>query len=167
RTWDRDCGVVYEAEVQFRNCSRTLPPTKCDGPIIFNMCTPTGSIESWVVAKCLRKPEFRVAEKSGWTDLWALGAKSRTKENIKMGNDNKRLKSKFIATMDPHGDEKKLEVRERHAEMATHNKEEKERRLQEKAMAEKEAREMHEVIVRIHREKKRSQQQEMQMLKKE
>ncbi|KAG0632527.1 hypothetical protein HOY80DRAFT_1068017 [Tuber brumale] len=55
RTWDRDYGVVYEAEVQFRNCSRTLPPTKYDGPIIFNMCTPTGSIESWIVAKCLRK----------------------------------------------------------------------------------------------------------------
>ncbi|CUS15093.1 unnamed protein product, partial [Tuber aestivum] len=55
------------------------PPTKCDGPVIFNMCTPTGSIERWIVPKSLGKQGLRVASKSGWADLWALGAKSRAR----------------------------------------------------------------------------------------
>ncbi|PWW72859.1 hypothetical protein C7212DRAFT_366272 [Tuber magnatum] len=83
----------------------TLPPTKCDRPVISNMCTPTGCIECWIVPKSLGKPEFRVASKSRWADPWVLGAKPHTRQNIKIGNGNKRLKSKFIATMDPRGDE--------------------------------------------------------------
>ncbi|KAG0634135.1 mitochondrial small ribosomal subunit Rsm22-domain-containing protein [Tuber brumale] len=186
---------------QLRNYSLTLPriilpPIKRDGHVILDVCTPTGSIERWVVPKSLGKPEFRDARKSGWGDLWALGAKSRNKRNIKIGDGKKRFMSKLIAIKDPHGDgvraivkdkrttllkaqkkkkkeakkvarlQRKLGARERHAEMVNQHKEEKERRLQ-KAMTEKEAREMHREIVRMHREWKGKKQREMRMQKKE
>ncbi|KAG0640469.1 hypothetical protein HOY80DRAFT_1068855 [Tuber brumale] len=113
------------------------------------MCTPTGSTERQVVPRSHRKPEPGDAGKSGWGDLQALGAKSRTRRNIKIGDGNKRLKSKLIAIKNPHSDGKEakeakevaslwrnLEARERHAEMVSQHKDE--RKLKENEMAENE-----------------------------
>ncbi|KAG0635192.1 hypothetical protein HOY80DRAFT_1094645 [Tuber brumale] len=89
---------------------QSSPPThhlsliKCRGHVIHDVCTLPDSIKRWVTPKSSRKPEFRDVRKSGWGDLWALRAKSRTRRNIKIGDGNKKVKSKLIAIMDPHGD---------------------------------------------------------------
>ncbi|KAG0138539.1 mitochondrial small ribosomal subunit Rsm22-domain-containing protein [Tuber indicum] len=174
-----------------------LPPIKRDGHVILDVCTPTGFIERWVVPKSAGKLEFRDARKSGWGDLWALGAKSRTRRNIKIGGGNKRFKSKLVAIKDPHGDgvraifkdkttaflkaqkkkarearraaklQKKLEARKMHDEMVRQQKEEKEGKQREKLMAEKRAREVHEENVRMYGERKGEKRLEKQMRKRE
>ncbi|KAG0642774.1 hypothetical protein HOY80DRAFT_1102337 [Tuber brumale] len=140
---------------------------------------------------------FRDLRKSRSGALRALGAKSHTRRNTKIGDGNKRVKSKLVTIMDPHGDwaratfkdkttafpkaqkketqvaknvarfQTKLEARGRDAEMVSQHKEEKERKLQEKTMGEKEAREMPEEMVRMHRERNGRKQWEMQMRKQE
>ncbi|KAG0644549.1 hypothetical protein HOY80DRAFT_1133011 [Tuber brumale] len=94
---------------QLRNYSPTLPriilpPIKLDGHFILNVCTPAGSIESWVVTGSLGKPELIDTRQSGSGDLCAPGVNPRTRQNIKIGDGNKRLKSKMIAIKDPHGE---------------------------------------------------------------
>ncbi|KAG0127183.1 hypothetical protein HOY82DRAFT_625562 [Tuber indicum] len=113
---------------------------------------------------------------------------------MKIG-DGKKLKSKLVAIMDPYGDgvraivknktcaflkarkrrmneakkvtrlQKELEVRGRHAEVLTRHEEEKEWKLQEKAMAKKEARVMDEKLVLMYREGNGTEQREMQIAK--
>ncbi|KAG0641807.1 hypothetical protein HOY80DRAFT_1110819 [Tuber brumale] len=87
------------AAPQPRNHSTTLARTT-----LLDMCSPTGSTERQVVPTSHRKQEFRDARKSGWGDLRALGEKSRTRRNIKIGDGSKRLKSKLIAIKNPHSD---------------------------------------------------------------
>ncbi|PWW79951.1 hypothetical protein C7212DRAFT_341103 [Tuber magnatum] len=152
---------------QLRSYSLTLPriilpPIKSHKHITLDVCAPTGSIERWVVPASLGKLEYRDARKSKWGDLWALGAKTRTMRNIKIGGNNNRSMSKLIAIKDPHSGgvrdivkdktsiflkarrkqmkalkkatrlERKREAREKHAETVRAHKEEKERKLQER-----------------------------------
>ncbi|KAG0133175.1 hypothetical protein HOY82DRAFT_604989 [Tuber indicum] len=126
------------------------------------MCTLTGSIDRWVAPKSLGKQEFRDARVSGWDDLWPLRDISPKAEH-KIGDEIERLGSELMVIKDPHGDEKeteevkkvarlqrKLHARDRHAKVVGQHKE-KERKLQGKAMTEKETREMHKEKARIHR----------------
>lgn len=63
-----------------------LPPIKSDGHIILDLCTPAATIERWTVPQSFSKQAYRDARKSRWGDLWALGAKTRVKRNIRVGN---------------------------------------------------------------------------------
>ncbi|KJX99802.1 hypothetical protein TI39_contig351g00018, partial [Zymoseptoria brevis] len=58
-----------------------LPPMKRTGHVILDVCTPSGTLERWTVPRSFSKQAFRDARKSGWGDLWALGAKTRVLRN--------------------------------------------------------------------------------------
>ena len=60
-------------------------PLKRHGHVTFEVCTPAGAVERWVVPKSFSKQAFRDARKAQWGDLWALGAKTRTRSNIRLG----------------------------------------------------------------------------------
>ena len=62
-----------------------LPPIKRRGHVILDLCTPAGKIERWTVPKSFSKQAYRDARKSKWGDLWALGAKTRIRHNIRVG----------------------------------------------------------------------------------
>ncbi|KAK4447453.1 methyltransferase-like protein 17, mitochondrial [Podospora aff. communis PSN243] len=70
-----------------------LPPLKRHGHITFELCTPAGAVERWVVPKSFSKQAYRDARKAQWGDLWALGAKTRTRSNVRLGRvgDNSTL----------------------------------------------------------------------------
>ncbi|KAM7201917.1 Mitochondrial small ribosomal subunit Rsm22 domain containing protein [Naviculisporaceae sp. PSN 640] len=61
------------------------PPLKRHGHVTFDLCTPAGDIERWTVPKSFSKQAYRDARKAQWGDLWALGAKSRTHREIRLG----------------------------------------------------------------------------------
>ncbi|KAG0130299.1 mitochondrial small ribosomal subunit Rsm22-domain-containing protein [Tuber indicum] len=171
---DTPVQSLYSAS-QLRNYSLTLPriilqPIKSQGHVILNVCTPTGSIESWTVSNSLGKLEYREARKSGWGDLWALGAKSRTRRNVKIGNGNKKLKSKWVAIMDPYGDGVRAIVKDRTTTFLKARKKQlkeakKVARLQRKK--ELEVRETHAEMLRRHKKEKERKLQEKEMAKKE
>lgn len=60
-------------------------PMKRRGHVIMDVCTPAGKIERWTVPKSFGKQAYRDARKSQWGDLWALGAKTRTPRNLRLG----------------------------------------------------------------------------------
>ncbi|KAG0643316.1 hypothetical protein HOY80DRAFT_1094251 [Tuber brumale] len=189
------------AASQLRNYSLTLlriilPLIKSDGHAVPDVSTPAGSVKRWVVPESLGKPEFRDAGKSGCGDLWALGAKSRTRWNITIGDGNESLMSKLIPIKDLHGDGVRAIVKDKTTTPLWPRRRQrrrrksqgfrgswrlgrgrpkwlastgggKEGRLQEKAMAEKEARKMHEEMIRMHRERKGKEPREMEMRKNE
>ena len=62
-----------------------LPPLKRHGHVTLELCTPAGAIERWVIPKSFSKQAYRDARKAQWGDLWALGAKTRTRSNIRLG----------------------------------------------------------------------------------
>ncbi|KAK0737444.1 mitochondrial small ribosomal subunit Rsm22-domain-containing protein [Apiosordaria backusii] len=62
-----------------------LPPLKRHGHVTLDMCTPQATIERWVVSKSFSKQAYRDARKAQWGDLWALGAKTRTLRNVRLG----------------------------------------------------------------------------------
>ncbi|OJD20926.1 hypothetical protein ACJ73_07739 [Blastomyces percursus] len=62
-----------------------LPPLKRQGHSTLDLCTPAGKIERWTVPRSFSKQAYRDARKSSWGDLWALGAKSRSPRNIRLG----------------------------------------------------------------------------------
>ncbi|RPB08755.1 hypothetical protein P167DRAFT_473450, partial [Morchella conica CCBAS932] len=65
---------------------RTLfPPIKRHGHVTLDVCTPSGTLERWTVPKSFSKTAFRDARKSRWGDLWALGGKSKTLRNVRVG----------------------------------------------------------------------------------
>jgi len=68
-----------------------LPPLKRTGHIILDLCTPSGTLERWTVPKSFSKQAFRDARKSSWGDLWALGAKTRIKRNVRLGLGKEEL----------------------------------------------------------------------------
>lgn len=65
-----------------------LPPIKRKGHILLDVCTPSGTLERWVVNRRCGKQVYRDARKAQWGDLWALGAKSRTARRVRLGNGN-------------------------------------------------------------------------------
>ncbi|KAG0129275.1 hypothetical protein HOY82DRAFT_610918 [Tuber indicum] len=103
---------------KLRNYSLTLPriilpSIKRDSRILLNLCTPTGSIERWVVPMSPGKSEYREVGKSGASDLWALGAKARTNKNIKVGGGRRKNMSILAAIKKPHGDGVRAIVRDK------------------------------------------------------
>ncbi|RKF61151.1 putative S-adenosyl-L-methionine-dependent RNA methyltransferase RSM22, mitochondrial [Golovinomyces cichoracearum] len=62
-----------------------LSPLKRHGHVTLDLCTPSAQIERWIVPKSFSKVAYRDARKSKWGDLWALGAKTRIKRNIRLG----------------------------------------------------------------------------------
>ncbi|KAL2161037.1 hypothetical protein VTH06DRAFT_8750 [Thermothelomyces fergusii] len=62
-----------------------LPPLKRRGHVTLDLCTPAGQIERWVVPRSFSKQAYHDARKTAWGDLWALGAKTRTARNIRLG----------------------------------------------------------------------------------
>ncbi|EEH37029.1 37S ribosomal protein Rsm22 [Paracoccidioides lutzii Pb01] len=83
-----------------------LPPLKRHGHSTLDLCTPHGKIERWTVPRSFSKQAYRDARKSAWGDLWALGAKSRTPRNIKLGyvdnqsgdkKHNRRMRKRLLA----------------------------------------------------------------------
>lgn len=68
-----------------------LPPLKRTGHVILDLCTPSGTLERWTVPRSFSKQAFRDARKSSWGDLWALGAKTRTNRNVRLGGKKEEL----------------------------------------------------------------------------
>lgn len=62
------------------------PPMKRRGHVILDLCTPEGKLERWTVPRSHGRQAYRDARKSGWGDLWALGAKTRVPRNIRVGD---------------------------------------------------------------------------------
>ena len=62
-----------------------LAPLKRHGHVTLDFCTPSGTLERWVVPKSFSKAAYRDARKSKWGDLWALGAKTRTMRKPRLG----------------------------------------------------------------------------------
>ncbi|PGH05039.1 hypothetical protein GX51_03136 [Blastomyces parvus] len=89
-----------------------LPPLKRQGHSTLDLCTPAGKIERWTVPRSFSKQAYRDARKSAWGDLWALGAKSRSLRNIKLG---------FV---DDRGSDRKFERRVRKQSLADDMEEE-------------------------------------------
>lgn len=84
-----------------------LPPIKRRGHVLLDLCTPAGLIERWTVPRSFSKQAYRDARKSRWGDLWALGAKTRVKRNIRLGSsaraETPRGKSVFEIDMGDEG----------------------------------------------------------------
>jgi len=150
---------------QLRNYSLTLPrvvfpPIKRDGHVIIDVCTPTGFIERWTVPQSFGKLEYRDARKSRWGDLWALGAKTRVKRNLKTGYGNEKCMSRLIAIKDPYSDGVKAIVKDKTPVFLKERKKQlREKRKEEKLMKKKRTRERHEAITRLNREKRKMKQQ--------
>ncbi|KAK4117773.1 hypothetical protein N656DRAFT_773980 [Canariomyces notabilis] len=62
-----------------------LAPIKSKGHVTLDLCTPAGTIERWVVPRSFSKQAYHDARKARWGDLWALGAKTRTLRNVRLG----------------------------------------------------------------------------------
>lgn len=62
-----------------------LPALKRKGHVTMDVCTPEGQLERWTVPKSFSKLAYHDARKSRWGDLWALGAKTRTQRNARIG----------------------------------------------------------------------------------
>lgn len=67
-----------------------MPPLKSKGHVTLDLCTPAGAIERWVVPKSFSKQAYHDARKAKWGDLWALGAKTRTRRDIRLGKAGKK-----------------------------------------------------------------------------
>ncbi|KOS21252.1 37S ribosomal protein S22 [Escovopsis weberi] len=63
-----------------------LPPLKRKGHVTLDVCTPAGEIERWTVPKSFGKQAYHDARKARWGDIWALGAKSRTPRQVRLGS---------------------------------------------------------------------------------
>ena len=81
-----------------------LPPMKRRGHVTLDLCTPAGRIERWTVPKSFGKQAYRDARKSSWGDLWALGAKTRTYRNIRLGTQSKKVRGKDAYELDAGAD---------------------------------------------------------------
>ncbi|KAG0644337.1 hypothetical protein HOY80DRAFT_1074195 [Tuber brumale] len=95
-------GHSYVASCHGSNICTVTNPT-LPRTTLHDMCTPTGATECQVVPRSHRKRAFRDATKGG-CDLRPLGAKSRTRRSIKIGDGNKWLKSMLIAIKNAHSD---------------------------------------------------------------
>lgn len=87
------------SEESLRSYYHTLPriildPLKKQGHIILDLCTSEGKMERWTVPKSYGKTAFHDARKSGWGDLWALGAKTKVPKHLKIGKIGKYDKAK-------------------------------------------------------------------------
>ena len=60
-------------------------PIKRHGHVTLELCTPAGQIERWTVPRSFNKQAYHDARKAQWGDLWALGAKSRVRRDVRLG----------------------------------------------------------------------------------
>lgn len=65
------------------------PPLKRKKHVTLDLCTPSGSIERWTVPKSFSRQAYHDARKARWGDLWALGAKTRVRRNVRLGRGYK------------------------------------------------------------------------------
>jgi ribosomal protein RSM22 (predicted rRNA methylase) len=65
-----------------------LPPIKRRGHVTFDLCTPAGVIERWTVPRSYGQQAYHDARKARWGDLWALGAKTRSSRDVRLGKKN-------------------------------------------------------------------------------
>lgn len=78
-----------------------LPSIKSRGHVTLDLCTPSATLERWIVPRSFSKAAYRDARKSKWGDLWALGAKTSTERKPRLGRlgedaDAKGIKLKGI-----------------------------------------------------------------------
>lgn len=79
-----------------------LAPLKRKGHVTLDLCTPSGTLERWVVPKSFSRQAYRDARKSRHGDLWALGAKTRVSREarigrkLEVGDDGKVRKGQII-----------------------------------------------------------------------
>lgn len=66
-----------------------LPPLKRRGHVTLDLCTPAGVIERWTIPKSFSKQAYHDARKARWGDLWALGAKTRVRRDVRAGGKTK------------------------------------------------------------------------------
>lgn len=71
-----------------------LPPLKRQGHVILDLCTPAGKLERWTVPRSFSKQAYHDARKSGWGDLWALGAKTKVSRNLRLGEKSTKVRGK-------------------------------------------------------------------------
>lgn len=62
-----------------------FPPIKRKGHVTLDVCTPSATIERWVVPRSFSRQAYHDARKAQWGDLWALGAKTRTRRSVRLG----------------------------------------------------------------------------------
>jgi ribosomal protein RSM22 (predicted rRNA methylase) len=62
-----------------------LPALKRRGHVTLDLCTPSGTLERWTVPKSFSTQAYRDARKLRHGDLWALGAKTRTLREARLG----------------------------------------------------------------------------------
>lgn len=84
-----------------------LPAIKRRGHVTLDLCTPSGTLERWTVPKSFSNQAYRDARKLHHGDLWALGAKTRTLREPRLGkrgedgqferDNNGRKDIKFMA----------------------------------------------------------------------
>ncbi|KAK9455098.1 hypothetical protein V1511DRAFT_499448 [Dipodascopsis uninucleata] len=63
-------------------------PLKRDKHVILDLCSRHGSIERWVVSKSSSQQDYHDARKANWGDLWALDAKTKIIQPLKLSNNN-------------------------------------------------------------------------------
>ncbi|KAF2021651.1 hypothetical protein BU24DRAFT_417293 [Aaosphaeria arxii CBS 175.79] len=84
--WNGEDELRTAADVNTLSLPRLiLPALKRRGHITFDVCTPDAKLERWTVPRSFSKQAFRDARKARWGDLWALGAKTRTPRNVRLG----------------------------------------------------------------------------------
>ncbi|KAH8908055.1 hypothetical protein BR93DRAFT_870953, partial [Coniochaeta sp. PMI_546] len=66
-----------------------LPPLKRRGHVTLDLCTPAGAIERWTIPKSFSRQAYHDARKARWGDLWALGAKTRVRREVRVGKKEK------------------------------------------------------------------------------
>lgn len=64
-----------------------LPPLKRRGHVTLDVCTPAGALERWTVPRSFGKQAYHDARKARWGDLWALGAKTRVRREVRLGRN--------------------------------------------------------------------------------
>ncbi|KAF2643185.1 hypothetical protein P280DRAFT_467248 [Massarina eburnea CBS 473.64] len=84
--WKSESELLTSADVNTLTFPRLiLPAIKRRGHITLELCTPAGTLERWTVPRSFSKQAYRDARKARWGDLWALGAKTRTARNVRLG----------------------------------------------------------------------------------
>jgi ribosomal protein RSM22 (predicted rRNA methylase) len=87
-----------------------LTPLKRRGHVTLDLCTPAGQIERWVVPKSFSKQAYHDARKAVWGDLWALGAKTRTVRQVRLGKGGVDSGDGGVRSRAAAGNPKKLKV---------------------------------------------------------
>ncbi|MBW0526831.1 hypothetical protein O181_066546, partial [Austropuccinia psidii MF-1] len=76
-----------------------LPPHKCKGHVILDVCSNSGNIERLIIPKSQGKQDYYDARKSFWGDSWPHGSKKpgliKNLDGNKSRGDRRRKKKEF------------------------------------------------------------------------